>query len=274
MLIDSHIHFSYKSDEDREHNFQAARELGAGAFVAVASDLEDAKKIVSVAEEVEDLYCGVGVHPRSLDTYSPDQLDVFRDLIRNSTKVVCIGETGLDYEGPMFGPPHLSDDDRAKCRDMFRDMITLAREFDLPLNMHSDRPSSQDLTDIFKEEKAYEVGGMIHNFQASPKEARKLLDLGIYISASVTLHHPLAERLRSVFKELSLGQMVLDSDSPGYVLPRAGAEGPFPYDMDKVSEPRMVRYIAEKVAELQEIPVEDVESMTSLNARRLFRLPA
>lgn len=272
MLIDTHIHLSYASPEDRDRHLQAARQVGAGAWIAVSVNAENARQIVEAAEAVDGLYCGVGVHPRHFHTYSPDQLDLFRGLIRNSSKVVCIGETGLDYEGPLFGP-HLTEAERARQRDMLRDMIRLAREFGLPLNMHSDRPSGRDLIDILREEKAYEVGGLMHNFQADVEMAGEYLDFGMYVSASVTFHHPLAERLRGVFKNVSIGQLVMDSDSPDYPLPRAGVEGPFPYNLDNVSEPRVIRYIADKLAELKGISVEEVEAITALNATRLFNLP-
>lgn len=272
MLIDTHIHLSYASVEDREHHLQAAREVGANTWIAVSTNAQNAAQIVEAAEAVDGLYGGVGVHPRQLHTYAPDQLDLFRELIRHSTRVVCIGETGLDYEGPLFGPP-LTAEERARQQDMFRDMIRLAREFDLPLNMHSDRPSGRDLLTILREEKAYEVGGVMHNFQASAEMARAYLDLGVYVSASVTFYHPLADRLCGVFKEISVGQLVLDSDSPDYPLPRAGTDEPFPYDLDQVSEPRVVRYIADRLAELKGIPVAEVEAVTSLNATRLFKLP-
>ena len=273
MLIDTHIHLSYPSGEDRERNLDAARVVGAQTFIAVSENAENAHEVVRIAEATEGLYCGVGVHPRQLHTYSPEDLDVFRGLIKSSEKIVCIGECGLDYEGPLFGP-HLDENERARQRDMLRELIRLGREFGLPLNMHSDRPSSRDLLDILREEKAYEIGGMMHNFQGSVGQAGAYSDLGIYISASVTIHHPLADRLRGVFKDVPLGQVILDSDSPAYTLPRVeDSDEPFPYDMDKISEPRMVRFIAEKVAEVKGMPLDQVEAVTSLNARRLFKLP-
>ncbi|MFQ5872582.1 MAG: TatD family hydrolase [Dehalococcoidia bacterium] len=273
MLIDTHIHLSYPSPEERERNLQAAKKVGAEAFIAVSENAENSRRVVEAAESTDGLYCGVGVHPRQLHTYSPEDLDVFRELIKKSKKMVCIGECGLDYEGPLFGP-HLTPEEREQQRQLFRDMIRLGREFGLPLNMHSDRPSFRDLLGILREEKAYEIGGMMHNFQGSVDAAHEYLDMGFYISASVTIHHPLADRLRSVFTEISIGQMLLDSDSPDYKLPRVGeSQEPYPYDLDKVSEPRMVKYIAEKLAELKGMPVEEVEAITSLNARRLFSLP-
>jgi len=91
---------------------------------------------------------------------------------------------------------------------------------------------------------------------------------------SVLIQHPLADRLRKVFRDTSVGQMVMDSDAPGARLERVGdSKDPYPYDMDKFSEPRMLRYICDKLAEVKETDVEYMEIATSLNATRLFNLP-
>ena len=273
MLIDSHIHLHYSSTEEMHRNLQRAKEMGAQTFIVVSENAKSARRVVDVTEATDDMYGTVGIHPRHLHTYSPGDLDTFRELIGKSKKIVGIGECGLDYEGPLFGP-HTTPDERDRQQQLFRDMIRLGREFGLPLNMHSDRPSHRDLLDILREEKAYEVGGLMHNFQGNVEVAKEYLDMGFYVSASVTIHHPLADRLRSVFREVSIGQIVMDSDSPLYKVPRVGdSQEPYPYDVDKVSEPRMVRYIADKIAELKEMPVEEVEMITSLNVRRLFNLP-
>ena len=272
-MIDTHVHLSYPSDDSREENLARARDAGTTAFIAVGSTLEDSRHVLDVGEATADMYCGVGVHPRRFESYDNSILEQIREMAQSSDKAVCIGEVGLDYEGPLFGA-HLNDDERHREREMFRDFVRLAIELGLPLNMHSDRPSSEDLLQILREEHAYQVGGVMHNFQGSVGLARQYLDLGVYVSASITVHHPLADRLRSVYEEISLGQMVLDSDSPGYMLPRVGeGDEPYPYDMDKVSEPLFARYIAEKVAELKEMSFEEVDAITSLNASRLFRLP-
>ena len=273
MLIDTHIHLSYDSAESRERNILSAKEIGTRAFVAVGSTIETSRQVAEVAEATDGMYCGVAVAFRHVQEYSSADLGVLRQLIKHSTKMVCIGETGLDYQGVFFGEP-ATPEKQEKQRQVFRDMIRLGREFGLPLNMHSDRTSARDLLNILREEKAYEIGGMMHNYQGSLEMAKEYWDMGFYVSASVTIHHPLADRLRGVFRDVSIGQIVMDTDSPGYILPGVGDSGePFPYNMDKVSEPRMLRYIADKLAELKEMPVEEVEAMTSLNAKRLFNLP-
>ena len=267
MLIDSHVHLTFLSDDEIERQTREARALGTHAFVEVATTSENAAKVVELAESRDDVYCGVAVHPWQVETYSPSDLPRLRDLIKGHSKIVCVGECGLDYS---------SADGRTaeKQRGLLRDMIGLARESGLPLNMHSDRNSFRDLLTILREEKAYEVGGMMHNYQGNLEAAREYLDQGFYVSVCVLIHHPLADRLRGVFRDISLGQLVMDSDAPAGLLVRMDhGDEPYPHEMDKVSEPRMLRYIAEKLADVKDLALEDIGALTSLNASRLFRLP-
>ena len=267
MFVDSHVHLTFLSDEEIERQTREARELGTHAFVEVATTAENAVKVVELAESRDDVYCGVAVHPWQVETYSPSDLPRLRDLIKGHGKIVCVGECGLDYS-------RADDRTAEKQRGLLRDMIRLAREFGLPLNMHSERNSFRDLLTILREEKAYEVGGVMHNYQGNLEAAREYLDLGFYVSVCVLIYHPLADRLRGVFGDISLGQLVMDSDAPAGLLVRIGdGDAPYPYDMDKVSEPRMLRYIAEKLAEVKGTAMEDIGALTSLNASRLFRLP-
>ena len=268
MLFDTHVHLSSFEPEERLKQIDVAKGLGTRVFVEMASSAGRVPGAVGLAESRDDFYFGVACHPMRVEEYSREKdLALFKKTLKeHASKAVCIGECGLDYSE--------ADDQRAeKQRDLFRDMIRLAKEHALPLNMHSDRLSTRDLLTILKEEKASEVGGMMHNFGGNVDIAREYLDMGFYISVSVLIHHPLADRLRTVFREISLGQMVMDSDAPGAKLIRMGdSKEPYPFDMDKLSEPRMLRYIADKIAEVKEIPVEDVERATTLNAERLFKV--
>ena len=267
-MIDTHTHLSFFEPGDRERQIETAKGLGTRLFVEVAATAENALKVVEFANSRDDVYFGVAVHPWQLDTYeSAKDLPLLKKLISENNKAVCVGECGLDYSEAN---PQVAEGQR----QLFREMIRLAREVGLPLNMHTDRQSSRDLVDILREEKAYEVGGMVHNFAGNLDLARELLDLGCYASACVLIHHPRAERLRGVFGDISIGQLVMDSDAPGAKLIRTeDGDEPYPYDMDKYSEPRMLRYICDKLAEVKGMAVEDVEVITALNAARLFGLP-
>ncbi len=270
MLIDSHVHLGSFEPGEREKQIDTAKKLGTRTFVEVAGSADNVPRTVELAESRDDFYFGVACHPNRVEMYSGEKdLALFRKTFKeHPKKMVCIGECGLDYGE--------ADDQRAeKQRELFRDMIRLARELALPLNMHSERLCTRDLLTILKEEKASEVGGMMHNFGGNMDIAREYWDLGIYTSVSVLIHHPMADRLRGVFRDVSIGQMVMDSDAPGAKLIRIPADSkePYPFEMDKLSEPRMLRYIADKLAEVKAIPVADVEAATALNASRLFGLP-
>ena len=268
MIIDTHTHLTNMEPADRERQIKVARELGIGITVDMANRAEIAPRVVELADSRRDVFCGVAVHPHSVETYNPSKdLSLFRRLIQENEKVVCVGECGLDYSR--------GNGERAeKQRKLFRDMIRLAREVRLPLNMHTDRLSSSDLIKILKEERAFEVGGMVHNFGANLEAARSYLDMGFYISISVLVHHPMADRLRNVIKEVSIGQIVMDSDAPAAKLIRTGdSTEPYPFDMDNISELRMLRYICDKIAEVKGLDLQQVEDVTTMNSRRLFRLP-
>ena len=199
MLFDSHVHLSQFEPGDRGKPIATAKSLGATTFVEVAISADSVPKVVVLAESRDDFYFGVACHPNRVETYSGKKnLALFRKTIKeHPKKMVCIGECGLDYGE--------ADDQRAeKQRELFRDMIRLAREFGLPLNMHSERLCTRDILTILKEEKAYEVGGMMHNFGGNMDIAREYWDMGFYTSVSVLIHHPMADRLRTVFRDGSL----------------------------------------------------------------------
>ena len=212
MLFDTHVHLSSFEPEERLKQIDIAKGLGTRVFVEMASSAGRVPGAVELAESRDDFYFGVACHPMRVEEYSREKdLALFKKTLKeHASKAVCIGECGLDYSE--------ADDQRAeKQRDLFRDMIRLAKEHSLPLNMHSDRLSTRDLLTILKEEKASEVGGMMHNFGGNVDIAREYLDMGFYISVSVLIHHPLADRLRTVFREISLGQMVMDSGPPRFL---------------------------------------------------------
>ncbi|MBI2164881.1 MAG: TatD family hydrolase [Chloroflexi bacterium] len=272
MLFDTHVHLSSFPPGEREKQIDHARRLGTKVFVEMASNGENAERAVRFAESQRDFYSGVACHPNSVEKYDAARdLPIFKRHIKESKKIVCVGECGLDYENAT---PQRGENQRK----LFRDMIRLARESNLPLNMHTDRLSVKDMITVLREEKAYEVGGMIHNFGGNLELARQFLDLGFYISVCVRIHHPLDDRLRGVYRDISIGQMVMDSDAPGAKLIRVGdSKEPYPYDLDTKSEPHFLRYICDKLAELKGLPVETVEAVTTLNAKRLFglaKLPA
>ncbi len=269
MMIDCHTHLTGLKTDEFERQVRAAKSLGTAAFIEVVGKAEQAPRAVAMANARDDFYCGLAGHPMSVEAYDRGRdLPVFRRLIRDNKKVVCVGECGLDYWHQPTPPARVE-----RQKELFRDMLRLAREFGLPLNLHAWRPGVEDVLVMLREEKAYEVGGMIHQFGGNADQARQYMDMGFYVSVGVFIQHPRADRLRSVLKDIPLGQMVLDSDAPGARLERVGdSTEPYPYDMDKQCEARVLRYVCDKLAEVKGTPVDLVEAVTTHNARRLFRI--
>ena len=267
-MIDTHVHMNILDPTERDKQLQATRQSGTKLFIEVSNRAENSVKVVGLANSYNDVYCGVAVHPSRIESYAPRDIPHLRQLIKeNSKKMVCIGECGLDYTDVS---PQVAE----RQRHLFRDMVRLAREFDLPLNLHSERRSAEDLVSILLEEKGYEVGGIVHNFQGDVELARRFQDLNFYVSAYVLIMHPRAERLRGVSRDVPMGQTVISTDAPPAKLLRTDdSNEPYPYDMDKKCEPRMLRYVCDRIAEIKEMNIEEVEAITTLNSTRALRLP-
>ena len=179
-----------------------------------------------------------------------DAIGELRRLASSNDKVLVMSEIGLDF---MEGAP-----DRAAQYGAFREQIGLARELGLPIVFHS-REAHTDTLRVLREERAYEVGGAMHYFQADEDTARRAMDLGFYISlARPLLRLPELQRTAS---KLPLESVVLETDA---------APQPFKSKRESWTEPRHVRPIAEKLAELKGLPVAEVEAVTTGNAASML----
>ncbi len=265
MLIDCHIHLpSMRVDEavDVDQEIQRAREAGVGAWIVTGTTIEDSKAVLDMVKGRDDLFACVGVHPCRVDTYKKGTLKELTEVVASSPKVVGVGEVGLDYVRTELSP-----DLQKKA---FREQIRLAREWKLPLNLHTyGKETAMDLVKVLHEERAYNVGGVLHNFMGNHDMAHRLIDMGVYVSVSIVLMHPQAHRLRKVYKELPLGTLVIDTDWPAAFLERT-EPGDYPYDMDKRTALRNLRILADHLAGIKEVSVEQVINVTSMNTLRAF----
>lgn len=277
MFTDCHIHVDSYPASELKAALERAREKGVTRFIGVGQDLISSKLTVAAAEGNDGLYAGVGVHPWYADSVRSDTIEKLREMAQSSKEVVCIGEVGLDYQEAVQPS---SDESIALAparqipvelqREVFVGLIKMARTLKLPLNVHTHRTSSNDVIDILGREGADQVGGMIHGFQANEKWAAKVWELGFYISVGLPSVHPEAERVRSVLKNIPLERIVFDSDSPATLIKTV--EGPYPLEMDKRNEPANLRFIAENLAQIKSLALEEVEQTVSNNVRRLFRI--
>ena len=181
------------------------------------------------------------------EPFTDDAYAQLRDMALSTEKVLVISEVGLDF---MDGTP-----DRADQYHAFREQIRLARELKLPIVFHS-RDAHEESFRVLKEERAYEIGGIMHYFQGDAKTARKVIDLGFYIS----LARPLLRfsYLQDAAVEIPLANIVLETDA---------APQPFKSKRENWTEPRHVAIVAQKLAELKDLPVSEIEEATTRNMR-------
>jgi len=258
MLIDTHTHLDdTRYDGDREAMIERAREAGVDTFITIGCDLATSRAAVELADRYPFVYASIGVHPHEVRHIGDNWYDEFRRLARHP-KVVAYGEIGLDYHY-NHSPPKLQ-------RERFREQILLAREFKLPVIIHT-REAQEDTIAILKEENAGETGGVFHCFTGDARLAQDGLDLGFYLSFSGVVTFQNATMLREIVKTVPMDRILIETDCP-YLTP-APHRG-------KRNEPAYVRLVAETIASIKStaspVSVDEVGLFTSANAQRLFKL--
>jgi len=253
MFCDSHTHLSEFSESEVTEVLNRATEAGVYLIVAAGTTLESSRKSVSLAQEHASVRAGVGLHPMNIQgPVSEETWEELYALAGDRAAVVCVSETGLDF---MSGAPP-----RELQEQVFRRHIHMALDLDLPLVVHS-REAHADVLRMLKDEGASRVGGIMHYFQADLETARQAIDSGLLISlAKPLLRLP---ELQSVAAQLPLEHIVLETDA---------APQPWKRHRKNWTEPWQVKLVAEKLAELKNVPIERVAEATSANLRRLLKL--
>ena len=254
-LIDSHCHLDRlelsKYDGDLSLALAKAKENGVGHMLCVSIDLDAYPAMLEKMSAFSNVSVSVGVHPNETEGTEPT-VEGLVDLAKNN-KVVAIGETGLDY--------FRSEGDLDWQRDRFRVHIEASKQTGKPLIIHT-REAKEDTIAIMKQEKANEAGGVMHCFAEDWETAKKSLDLGFYISFSGIVTFKNAKDLQEVAKKVPLDRMLVETDSP-YLAPVP--------NRGKPNEPAYVLYVAEKIAELRNLPLDEIAEITTENYKRLFK---
>jgi len=249
-FTDSHCHLTMSNAEE---NLAAARSAGVRGFVVPATKLDDAPHAVAIANANADVWAGVGFHPHDAKDCDDAAFAEIARLARDE-RVVAIGEIGLDY--------HYDHSPRDVQRAVFERHIELAKELDKPVIVHN-RESTEDMVEILSRTGAR---GILHSYTESLDVAKKLVDLGYYISFSGIVTFKSAESLRGVARGLPQDRVLIETDTP-YL-------APVPY-RGRDNEPAYVVAIAELLAKLWNVSVEHVAERTTANFERVFsvRLP-
>jgi TatD DNase family protein len=252
LLFDTHVHLNAEQfNEDVEEVIERAKEAGVEYMVVVGFDRPTINRALELVEKYDFLYASVGWHPVDAIDMEEEDLQWIEELASHP-KVVAIGEMGLDY--------HWDKSPKSVQQEVFRKQIQLAKRVKLPIVIHN-REATQDIVDILREESAQEVGGIMHCFSGSAEVAQQCIDMNFYISLGGPVTFKNAKKPKEVAKEIPLDNMLVETDCPFLA--------PHPY-RGKRNEPAYVRLVAQQIAEIKEISVEEVEEITTKNAKRLF----
>lgn len=251
MLVDSHCHVDFP---DLAANLPQVLKLmqdnDVGCAVCIGVTLEEFPRILALAESNPWIFASVGVHPETTDVREPTIADLV-GLARHP-KVIAIGETGLDYYWQKEAPEWQ--------RDRFRVHIRAAIESGKPLVIHN-RDATADTLRVMAEERAGQVGGILHCFTETWEVAEAALELGFHISLSGIVTFKNAQIVKDVARRVPLDRLLIETDAP-YL-------APVPY-RGKLNQPGYVRHVAEEIARLRDVPVEEIASATTENFFRLF----
>jgi len=251
MYIDSHCHINFPElNQKIDQVLSNMKDNEISHALCVSVTLDKINEILGLTKKYSNVYASVGVHPDYEDIQEPD-IDTLFNYSKNE-KVVAIGETGLDYFR-LTG-------DLSWQRDRFRTHIRAAIKSNLPLIIHT-RNAQDDTIKIMKEENAKSATGVMHCFTESYEMAKKAIDLGFYISFSGIITFKNAESLRDTVKKIPIENILIETDSP-YLAPVP--------NRGKLNEPANVIYVAEKIAELKGISIEEVAEITTNNFFKLF----
>lgn len=255
QLTDSHCHLDLMDLSPFEGSLSQVLELAAAEgvfyFLCPGVVLSDLPAMLEKITPFPNVWAGVGLHPNETTADEPDAARL-AELAAANPKIVAIGETGLDYYRTM--------EDTALQRVRFRAHVQAARATHKPLIIHT-RQACKDTLAIMHEENAHEVGGVMHCFTEDLSMARSAIEMGFYISFSGIVTFPNAKTVQAVAQEIPLERMLIETDAPWLA--------PVPF-RGKANQPAYVRHVAECIARLRGVSMEEIAEQTTRNFLTLF----
>jgi len=245
MFIDTHSHLFFENfKEDIDDVIVRAKKNGVDFIIVPATDIKTAEKAIELAEKYEQVYATVGVHPHDTKEWNDSLLLEIEELAKHP-KVVAIGEIGLDYYYD-FSP----QDQQIKA---FKSQLDLAIKLELPVVIHN-RDSDEDMMDIIQSYCGAGLKAQFHCYNGSLKDALEFMKMNHFISFTGNITFKKSDGLREILSHIDLNHLMLETDSPFMA--------PVPY-RGKRNEPAYVSYVAQQVADVHKISVEDVGRITS-----------
>lgn len=251
MFIDTHMHIGDDFGIEPDLYVKNATDAQVEVLIASFCEKDDIMLSTKFVEKYKNLYACIGYHPEVSNKIVEKDYEILEEMVKNNPKIVAIGEIGLDY--------YWNKDNKDKQREVFCKQLEIAEKIKLPVVIHS-RDSINETYEILKK---YKVSGVIHCFSGSLEMAKKFISLGFLlgIGGVVTFKN---SKLFEVIEKLELTNIVLETDSP-YLTPEP--------NRGKTNESSNIFYIAQKIAEIKNISLENVAKITTENAIRTFDLP-
>lgn len=253
MMIDTHAHYDDKAfDEDREELLGSLPDHGIEAVVNVGAGIRSSKNTLELIKQYPLVYGVVGVHPSETAELTEEWMIWLKEAL-SAPKVLALGEIGLDY--------YWDEPDRALQKHWFLRQLLLAREVKLPVVIHS-RDAAKDTLDILKDQKAGELGGVIHCYSYGVELVGEYLDMGFYLGIGGVLTFKNARKLKEVVAYMPMDRIVLETDCP-YLAPEP--------NRGKRNSSLNLPYVAEAISAIKGVPLEEVIEITNQNAKKLYR---
>ena len=249
-MVDVHAHLTDQKFDDVEQVVLNAEENGVGKIICSAYNLLSSQQAVDLSKRFNQVYANVGIHPENVEEWSAETIKNLENLSKNS-KIVAIGEIGLDY--------YWRQDTKEKQKQIFVDQINLANKLNLPIVVHS-REAMGDTIEILKNNRPNKES-LLHCYSGSVESAKILIDLGFSFSFGGVVTFSNAKTAVEVVKSLPIEKILLETDCP-YLTPV-----PF---RGKRNEPKNVVYVADMIARIKNMTIEEVAEKTTENAKRLF----
>jgi TatD DNase family protein len=250
MFIDTHAHLDFPQFEnDIADTVQRALDNGVQRIINIGTSLESSRKVVEIAERFESCYAAIGVHPHDAKDVDETVLGELEKL-GSHEKVVAVGEIGLDFYRNL-SPKEVQF-------EAFKNLLDLADALDLPVIVHA-RDATSACLDVLAQRS--NLRGVMHCFSSTPANAQKAFELGLLVSCCGQVTYPNADKLREKFTNIPPGKFMLETDAP-FLAPQKYR--------GKRNEPAYIPLIAGAYAEVFGIPVQELEDMTTINAKELF----
>ncbi len=238
-------------DNDRDEVIRRAQRAGVDNLITIGSDLAGTLRGVELASQYDNIYAAAGIHPHDAKDFTDDTLATLRDLTA-ATRVVAIGETGLDY--------HYDHSPREVQKKVFEQHIILAAEQDLPVVIHC-READEDVLSIVRS--AAHLRGVFHCFAGDLHLAEAIMKMGFFISVAGPVTFRKSQQLQDLIRHIPDEHLLVETDAP-YLAPE-----PF---RGKRNEPSFIIHTASRIAELRGVTLHDIARITTLNAKRLFNI--